>query len=115
MLELVWLSLLTGVVMAVVFKYAQNARAIRAAKDKLKGRILEMRIYQDDPALIVKGFFGAMRANLRYLGTMLVPFIALLIPVVIVFMQMDERYGRRNLDPRAQTILSVQLKEGLDP
>jgi hypothetical protein len=114
-LALVGLSILTGVGMAFVFKWTSNDKAIRAAKDKLKARILEMRIYQDDPVLILKGFGGTLRSNLVYLGTLIKPFLVLIIPVVIVFMQMDERYSRRHLADGSKTILSVQLKEGIDP
>lgn len=114
-LALVFLSLLTGVVMAYVFKWTSNATAIRAAKEKLKARILEMRIYQDDPVLIIKGFGGTLKSNGIYLATLLKPVLFLIIPVVIVFMQMDERYGRSPLDRDATAVLSVQLKDGVDP
>lgn len=112
---LVALSLLTGVIMAFVFKWTSNPRAIRAAKDRIKGRILEMRIYQDDPAIILKAFGGTLVSNARYLGAILVPFIALIIPVMIIFMQLDERYARRPLGETQQTVLSVELKDGIDP
>jgi hypothetical protein len=114
-LGLVWLSLLTGAGMAFVFKWTSNDKAIRRAKDRLKGRILEMRIYQDDPTLIVKAFGGTLRSNVVYLGTFLRPFAVLIVPVAIVFMQMDERYGRANLPESSTTVLSVQLREGFDP
>lgn len=114
-IALIVLSLLTGVLMAFIFKWTQNPRAVRAAKDKLKARILEMRIYQDDPALIVSAFGHTMTANLRYLGTMIVPFLVLIVPVILIFMQLDERYGRTFLPIGGKTILSVQLKDGFDP
>ncbi|MFQ5512432.1 MAG: hypothetical protein ACE5EO_11360 [Candidatus Krumholzibacteriia bacterium] len=112
---LVALSLLTGIAMAYVFKWTSDAAAIKAAKEKLKGRILEMRIYQDDPVLIVRGFGGTLGANGVYLGTLLKPFLILIVPVVIVFMQMDERYSRRPLSEGETTIVSVALKQGVDP
>jgi hypothetical protein len=112
---LVALSLLTGVAMAYVFKWTSDAGAIKAAKEKLKARILEMRIYQDDPVLIIRGFGGTLGANVVYLGTLLRPFLILIVPVVIVFMQMDERYSRHPLAAGETTILSVSLKEGVDP
>lgn len=112
---LVVLSLLTGIVMAFVFKWTSNPKAIKVAKDRLKGRILEMKIYQDDPLQIIKAFGGTMRCNGVYLSKLLVPFFVLIIPVMIVFMQMDERYGRSPLAESGKTILTVQLKDGLNP
>jgi hypothetical protein len=114
-LALAVLSLLTGVAMAFVFKWTSNPKAIKAAKDKLKGRILEMKIYQDDPGIIIKAFGGTLVCNGIYLSKLLVPFLVLIIPVMIVFMQMDERYGRAPLSDNSHTILSVQLKDHLNP
>lgn len=114
-LELVWLSLLTGVGMAWAFKVTSNQKAIKAAKDKIKAPILEMRLYQDDPFLIFQGLGGALRGNFRYLGHILVPFVVIVIPVMVIFMQMDQRYSKAQLIPGSTTLLSVQLRDGLDP
>jgi len=114
-ISLVALSLVTGVGMAVVFKYTSNPKAIKRTKDKLKGRILEMRIYQDDPLLIFKALGRTLLSNFSYLGSMLKPIAILIIPVMIIFMQMDERFGRSGLDVNDTTRLSVLLKDGKDP
>jgi hypothetical protein len=115
LLALVTLSVVTGVIAAFVFKWVSNPAAIRVAKDLIKARILEMRIYQDDPALILKGFGGTLKSNFVYLRVLLKPIVVLMIPLLVVWMQMDERFSRRPLDEGAQTLLSVQLKDGLDP
>jgi len=114
-LQLVWLSLLTGFGMAYVFKLTSSQRAIKRAKDRVKARILEMRLYQDDPVLIFRGLGGALRNNLVYLGAIFVPFLIIVVPMAIVFMQLDQRYSRTNLDPGATALLTVQLNEGIDP
>ena len=114
-MALIALSLLSGAMMAFVFKYTSNPKAIIAAKDKVKARILEMRIYQDDPGLIIRAFGGTLKANGRYLATLLVPFVVIIIPIMIVWMQLDERYARTYLPKGSTTLLTVQLKEGFDP
>jgi hypothetical protein len=114
-LELAWLSLLTGLGMAWAFKATSNQKAIKTAKDRIKAPILEMRLYQDDPILIFQGLGGALKGNFRYLGNILVPFMVIVIPMMIVFMQMDQRYSKAPLIPGSTTLLSVQLKEGFDP
>lgn len=114
-LQLVWLSLLTGLGMAYVFKLTSSQKAIKRTKDRLKARILEMRLYQDDPVLIFQGLSGALKGNLAYLGTVFVPFLIIIVPVAIVFMQLDQRYSRANLTPGSTVLLSAQLKEGFDP
>lgn len=114
-LQLVWLSLLTGVGMAYVFKLTSSQKAIKRKKDRLKARILEMRLYQDDLVLIFKGLSGALKGNFAYLGTIFVPFLIILIPVGVVFMQLDQRYSRAPLSQGSTVLLSVQLQEGFDP
>lgn len=114
-LQLVWLSLLTGLGMAYVFKLTSSQKAIKRTKDRLKARILEMRLYQDDLVLILKGLGGALRGNFAYLGTIFVPFLIIIAPVAIVFMQLDQRYSRANLTAGETVLLSVKLKEGFDP
>jgi hypothetical protein len=114
-IALVGLSILAGVLFAFVFKWVSNPKAVRNAKDRLKARILEMRIYQDDPVLILKGFAGTLRSNLGYLRVLLKPMLIILIPLVIIWMQMDERYSRRPLQQGSRTLLQVHLIEGVDP
>jgi hypothetical protein len=41
--------------------------------------------------------------------------LVLIVPVVIVFMQMDERFSRRPLSTGAATLISLRLAEGVDP
>lgn len=112
---LVWLSLLTGVGMAYVFKLTSNREKIKRSKDRFKSFILEMRIYQDDLGVVFAAFFGALRANLVYLRHILVPFLVLIVPAAIIFMQMDERYGRSHIPAGSMTVLAVFLAEGNDP
>ncbi len=112
---LVGLSLLTGVGMAFVFKWTSNEKSIRAAKQRLKARILEMRIYQDDPVLIVRAFGGTLFSNVRYIGALMRPMAVLIVPIIIVFMQMDERFSRAPLSEGTTTVLSVQLAKDVDP
>jgi hypothetical protein len=112
---LVGLSLLTGAAMAFVFKWTSRASAIRTAKQKIKAHILEMRIYQDDPVLILQGFGATLLANLRYVRTLLRPMLVLIVPLIVVFMQMDARFARRPLSEGTTTLLSVQLRDGTNP
>jgi uncharacterized membrane protein (DUF106 family) len=109
------LSLLTGVVMIFVFKAVSDQKKIKASRDKFKARILEMRIYQDDLLLIHKALFKALATNLEYLRVSFVPIVVLVSIVFVIFVQLDERYGRRHLQPAERAMLTVTLKEGLDP
>ncbi len=114
-LGLAWLSLLAGVGMALLYKLVSNAEKVRKSKDLAKSFILEMRIYRDDAGNILAAFLGALRANLIYLRHILLPILVIVVPAAIVFMQLDERYGRSHLAAGSTTVLSVFLAEGNDP
>ena len=115
MLALSALSFLTGVGLIFVFKAVSNQRRIKEARDKFKAYILEMRIYQDNIVLIHKALFKALGTNLTYLRVSLVPILVMVAVVFVVFVQLDERYGRRHLDSADRALLAVSLKDGLDP
>ena len=114
-LGLVWLSLLTGAAAAYAFKITSDARAVRKAKDRFKSYILEMRIYRDDLATVLGAFSGALWSNVFYLRSILKPLLVIIVPIAVVFLQLDERYGRSNLTPGSSTLVTVRLAEGLDP
>jgi hypothetical protein len=108
-------SLLTGAVLIFVFKAVSDQRRIKETRDKFKAYILEMRIYQDNIVLIHKALFKALGTNLTYLRVSLVPILAMVAVVFVVFVQLDERYGRRHLEGTDRALLTVSLKDGLDP
>jgi hypothetical protein len=109
------ISLLTGVALIFIFKATSNQRRIKETRDRFKARILEMRLYQDDIVLIHKALFAALATNLAYLRASIKPILVLVAFVFVIFIQLDERYGRRALEPGEKVLLSVTLKDGLDP
>lgn len=108
-----------GVLALLAFKHVSPQRAIKAAKDRIKARLIEIRIYQDDLRLVGRAILGVLGRNLQYLGLNLLPFVPLAIPFVFVLAQFVVRYG---FDPvplhasserwlaGAGTTISIELK-----
>jgi hypothetical protein len=115
MLGLSALSLVTGVALMFLFKAVSDQKRIKEVREKFKAYILEMRIYQDNIILIHKALFKALATNLTYLRVSLVPILVLVAFVFVIFVQLDERYGRQYLEPTDRALLTVSLKDGLDP
>lgn len=109
------ISLVTGVALIFLFKATSDQKRIKDTRDKFKARILEMRIYQDDIVLIHKALFKALATNLVYLRVSLKPILVLIAFVFLIFVQLDERYGRRHLHTGEKSLFTVTLEEGLDP
>ncbi len=85
----------TGVLMLLVFRYASDQRAVRRAKDRLSAHVLEVRLFQDQLAVVVGAYGKILRATGVYMGTTLKPLAVMLLPLLILLLQMDLRLGVR--------------------
>src|SRR5258705_3201828 len=90
---LVVTSAVFGVLALIAFKHLSSQRRIKAAKDKIKAHLIEIRIYQDDLAIVGRAIGKVLLRNFQYLGLNLGPFVPLSIPFVLVIAQLAVRYG----------------------
>lgn len=102
---LLWLSVLTAVLVLLVYKYLSSQEAIRKAKDRVKGHILEIRLFQEDPVLMGRAVRGALAANFSYLRLNLKPFLIMFVPLLLLLVQMEARFGYRPLLPNESAVV----------
>jgi len=86
-------SALTGVVMLLIFKRASNQTRIRRAKDLIRGHILALRLFADEPGVLLASQRAVLRANATYLRYAFLPIVFILPPVVLIMVQLNLRYG----------------------
>ncbi len=107
-----------GVLALVAFKFISSQRRIKAVKDRIKGHIIAIRIFQDDLRVVGGAVVKILLRNFQYLGLNFGPFIPLAIPFVFVVAQFVVRYAYAPValseNPSAQlagagTLLEVQL------
>lgn len=103
--SMLWVSLVTAVLVLLVYKYLSSQEAIREAKERVKAHILEIRLFQDDPVLMGRAVRAALKANLRYLTLNLKPFLIVLLPVSLLLVQMEARFGYRPLLPNESALV----------
>src|SRR5215831_15106979 len=113
MWSLLPISALLGVAMLWVFGRTSNQESIQRTKNRLKARMLEMRLFTDEPRLVWEAQKGLLLANLRFLGLTLRPALFLAIPMVLVFVQLEAFYGRTPLNVGQSAIVTMQMKEDL--
>jgi len=90
---LIVISGVFGILALIVFKHISSQRGIKAAKDKIKGHMIEIRLYQDDLGLVSKAICKVLLRNLQYVCLNFGPFIPLMFPFGLVAAQMVVRYG----------------------
>lgn len=110
-----FISVLTGVVMLAVYRYASNQRAIRRAKDRVRAHLLELRLYRDDVRVLLRAQRDILLANLAYLGQSLRPLAVMIIPLALTLVQLNAHYGYRPLRPGESAIIAVRLAATADP
>ncbi len=82
-----------GVLALWIFKHISWQKGIKATKDKIKGHLIEIRLYQDDLVVVSKAIVKVLARNVQYLFLNFGPFIPLAIPFALVAAQMVVRYG----------------------
>ena len=107
--SLLLVSIVAGTVLLWLFSKVSNQRAIRATKKRLQARLLEMRLYGDDPKVVVRAQRALLGENLRYFALMLRPAMFAMLPMATLLVLMEGFYGQRPIAPGEQSIVTVQL------
>jgi hypothetical protein len=103
------LSLVTGVVMLLLFKWSTNQDRLVAARRVLTGRVYEMGLYQDHLGVLARIQKDLLLANLRYLRWSLPALVVIIVPMVLILAQMDARYGHRPLRTGERTLVTAAV------
>lgn len=95
------------------FKRFSSQKGIAAAKGKIKGHMIEIRIYQDDLFVVMKAVGKVMYYNLKYLFLNFAPFVPLSIPFVIVAAQLVVRFGFAPIPVEERNLADLQAGQGV--
>ncbi|MFT5285962.1 MAG: hypothetical protein ACI8TQ_002130 [Planctomycetota bacterium] len=104
-------SALFGILGLFIFKYISSQKGIKRAKDRIKGHMIEIRIYQDDLVVVGAAVCKVLFNNMKYLGLNLLPFIPLTIPFVFVMAQLVVRYGYEPLPEGEDFKILVEVSQ----
>jgi uncharacterized membrane protein (DUF106 family) len=114
-IAMIVLSLLTAIAMLLVFRFVSNQAGIRSVKNRIAAHLLELRLYQDNLPVTLRAQGNILWCNVRYLMHSLKPMLVMILPLTLVIIQLDLRFGYRALDPGESVLLKVRLKEGHQP
>ncbi|NIM06596.1 MAG: hypothetical protein GTO55_09175 [Armatimonadetes bacterium] len=109
-LGMVVISFVTGFVLLFIFRFTSNQRGIRATKDRIMAHLLEVLLYKDELGLVLRAQGRIFANNFRYLGYALVPLACMIIPVAVLLVQTELRYGHRPLRVGEEAIVAVKVR-----
>jgi len=100
---------LTGLAAVLIFKYVSNQDAMRRIKNRIHAHLLELRLFPDQLGIVSQAHGRILRLTAIYLAYNLKPLAILLLPLVILMIQLDLRFGRIPLEPHDSFILKAKL------
>lgn len=98
-----------GVLALWVFKRISWQGGIKQVKQRIKGHMIEIRLYQDDLGLVARAVGKVMLRNLQYLGLNFGPFLPLAVPFLLIAAQLVVRYA---YDPLPVVAAEARLLPG---
>ena len=103
-------SAVIGLGMLWVVRRTSNQPAIARAKKRMQAHLLEMRLYRDEPGILLRAQGQLLLNNFRYVGHMLRPALYLALPMILLYGHLDAVYGRRPLRVGESALLAVETE-----
>lgn len=102
-------SLLTAFVLVGLFRLTSSQTGILRARNRFLARTLELLLFQHDMRVSLTACGRILAANFVYLFHFLVPMFIGLVPLVLIFVQMEAWFARRPLQVGESAVLTAQL------
>ena len=108
---LTFVSVLTGIFMVWVFGRVSNQQGISLVRDRIRGNLLGVRLYQHDVPVVLGLQGRILRDTFTYMNHSLVPMLVLLIPMLLVLVQLNYSFGFRPLAPGEVSLLKATFSD----
>lgn len=87
-------AVLTAVLTLLVVRWTSDQKAIRRVKDRMGAHVLEVRLFPDQPGVVLRAYLTLLGNTALYLRHSLRPLIVLAIPLLLLFTQLEAYFGR---------------------
>jgi uncharacterized membrane protein (DUF106 family) len=116
LIVLLVLSILTGLVMIVLFGYLSDQKAVHHAKDQLRAQMLAVRLFQDQPQVVLRAYGRIITGTGRYLRVSFKPLAVIILPMIALLIYGDRYLGSLPFQTNQPILLKAQLDkpEALD-
>jgi hypothetical protein len=79
------------------------------AKRQMRARLYALRLYADEPALVLRAQRQLLLWSARYVAGSLRPTALAIVPLLVLFLQLDNVYGHRPLAPGESVMVTAQF------
>lgn len=105
------ISLPVSIALLLGFKATSDQEALAAVKRRIHAGVFEIRLFKDDLRAIFSAQAGILRHTLTYFRLSMVPMTWMLVPMVLVVIQLQFRYGYEGLEPGRNAIVKVSFTD----
>jgi hypothetical protein len=113
LLTLVAFSAVAGVLILWLFKATSNQRALKATRRRVRAHLLAMRLFADDPVMMLRSQGRLLAWNLRYMALLLPPFLVVAIPLFFAWDSLDAVWGRAPFRTGDTTVITAKLRDNV--
>jgi uncharacterized membrane protein (DUF106 family) len=110
MVGLTVVSLVTAILMLLVYKRTSNQVALADVKRGVQAALFEIRLFSDDLINVFRAQGDLLRHNLSYLKLSLVPMVWMIVPIALLIAQLQFHYGYEGLHRGGSTLVKVVLE-----
>jgi hypothetical protein len=107
-------SVVTGVLMLWIFGLVSNQDAIRTIRDRIRGNLIGVRLFGDDLRLLFRLQGRLLWDNVVFLKYALIPVLVMIVPVLVILIQLNLRFGAKPLEPAEATVVKVTLRDAAE-
>jgi hypothetical protein len=108
------LSAVSGAFMLWVVGKTTPQRRVEVARARMASAIYEMRLFLDSPVRIVRSQARMLGWSFAYIGFMLPAFVILSLPLGLLALHMEVRYGQAALPAGVPVVVTVTMEPGRD-
>lgn len=91
-------AILTAVLTLLAVRWTSDQKAIRRVKDRMGAHVLEVRLFSDEPRVVLRAYISLLGNTALYLRYSLRPLIVLAIPLLLLFTQLEAYFGHTPVD-----------------
>ncbi len=110
---LIGAGVLSGIVSVWAFRRWSDPRKLRDAFNRIVAHLFELRLFAEEPVLVLRAQLDLLAANGALLRQVTGPSLLLVLPFAILFVGMDAIFGRAPLQPGKPAIVTVQCSPSL--
>lgn len=108
---LLFVSMLSGLGMIFVFKSVSDQKKIARVRKRMAGEIMGILLHVSSPGTVLRFAGSLIRSNTVYLGYLLKPLLVIAVPFMLVWGQLEARYGALPMEPDEKVTVTVQYSD----